>query len=323
MRLTRRPPQRFGVALPPSVCFATGVRRHLGLQTLSREHHHALVMARLLRTSVGNVTADVAQSLQAMWRTEVLPHFRVEERELLPLCHGHAGGVAEHADTVRADHKQLRALFDAAAADGFQNAVALGQKLEEHVRFEEQHWFPALEAALDEATLASLVWRLHPEPEVPATGFVQDANEPGAWVAQLACGHRQHVRHKPPFQNAAWVMTEDGRQQKLGAPFKCVLCQMPRLPPNATVYKETAVFDEHSVPQGLLSSHTLRADTWGKIVVLEGLVDYAIEGEAPIAFVLREGVDGVIAPEQPHHVKPHGGARFKVCFLRLPLTKTA
>lgn len=275
------------------------------------------MLARQLRMISGNVTAELTESLQTKWRTQVLPHFRVEERELLPLCHGHEGAVAEHAATVRSDHARLRGLFDEAKSGGFQNAAAVGQMLEEHVRFEEQSWFPALEATLDEATLASLVWRLDPEPQVPAIGFAQDdPAEPGVWVAQLACGHKQHVRHKPPFQSAPWVMTEQGRKEKFGTRFTCVLCQMPRLPPNAVVYKETAIFDEHSVPNALLASHTLRSNTWGRIVVLDGRVDYAIEGEAPLAFVLRAGVDGGIAPEQPHHVKPQAGARFKACFLR-------
>ncbi|MCB1185380.1 DUF3565 domain-containing protein, partial [bacterium] len=29
------------------------------------------------------------------------------------------------------------------------------------------------------------------------TGFIQD--EAGDWIALLACGHRRHVRHRPPL----------------------------------------------------------------------------------------------------------------------------
>ena len=35
-------------------------------------------------------------------------------------------------------------------------------------------------------------------------GFHQD--EDGHWVAELSCGHTQHLRHQPPWQNRAWVM---------------------------------------------------------------------------------------------------------------------
>ena len=34
--------------------------------------------------------------------------------------------------------------------------------------------------------------------ERPITGYHQD--ELGDWVAELDCGHNQHVRHRPPFQ---------------------------------------------------------------------------------------------------------------------------
>ena len=53
-------------------------------------------------------------------------------------------------------------------------------------------------------------------------GFDQD--ELGDWRAMLACGHRQHVRHDPPFVNRPWVLTEDGRRRFLGAPLECVKC---------------------------------------------------------------------------------------------------
>ena len=43
------------------------------------------------------------------------------------------------------------------------------------------------------------------------------------WVAQLACGHNQHVRHTPPWQNRPWVLTKDGRDEKLGMMLECKL----------------------------------------------------------------------------------------------------
>jgi len=53
-------------------------------------------------------------------------------------------------------------------------------------------------------------------------GFHQD--EIQHWVADLACGHTQHVRHDPPWQERPWVMTEQGRQQKMGYELNCVDC---------------------------------------------------------------------------------------------------
>mgnify|MGYP003465349214 FL=1 len=44
------------------------------------------------------------------------------------------------------------------------------------------------------------------------------------YIAELVCGHNQHVRHTPPWQNRVWVLTEDGRNEKLGVMLECKLC---------------------------------------------------------------------------------------------------
>ena len=44
------------------------------------------------------------------------------------------------------------------------------------------------------------------------------------WVADLACGHTQHVRHDPPWQNRPWVVTAQGRSEKMGFELNCVEC---------------------------------------------------------------------------------------------------
>ena len=54
------------------------------------------------------------------------------------------------------------------------------------------------------------------------TGFHQDDQD--HWVAELACGHNQHVRHDPPWQLLPWVLTEEGRRKRLGEVLNCVLC---------------------------------------------------------------------------------------------------
>ena len=142
-------------------------------------------------------------------------------------------------------------------------------------------------------------------------GFHQD--EEGAWVAELACGHGQHVRHAPPFQNRPWVNDPAARAQKLGTELECLLCNMATLPAGLTAYKQTPTFSEGDVPAALLQDHRTKADVWAEIVVEEGRLEYTCTRGV---FVLRPGVNGVVEPEQPHHVRPLGQVRFFVRFLR-------
>ena len=44
------------------------------------------------------------------------------------------------------------------------------------------------------------------------------------WVAELACGHGQHVRHQPPWMNRPWVLDEAGRAAMLGHLLDCKKC---------------------------------------------------------------------------------------------------
>lgn len=44
------------------------------------------------------------------------------------------------------------------------------------------------------------------------------------WVADLECGHAQHVRHDPPWQVRPWVTTPEGRARFLGVTLHCIKC---------------------------------------------------------------------------------------------------
>ena len=57
-------------------------------------------------------------------------------------------------------------------------------------------------------------------------GFYQDDEK--NWVAELSCGHQQHVRHKPPFIERPWTLTETGRASKLGQAVRCAECSLQR-----------------------------------------------------------------------------------------------
>ena len=54
------------------------------------------------------------------------------------------------------------------------------------------------------------------------TGYHQDEEQ--HWVAQLSCGHNQHVRHNPPLVTREWVSTEEGRKSMIGFELDCKKC---------------------------------------------------------------------------------------------------
>ncbi len=61
-----------------------------------------------------------------------------------------------------------------------------------------------------------------PAPRRRIVGFHLD--DEGQWVAQLECGHHQHVRHNPPWISRPWVVTPEGREAALHETLACKKC---------------------------------------------------------------------------------------------------
>jgi tellurite methyltransferase len=149
--------------------------------------------------------------------------------------------------------------------------------------------------------------------ETTITGFHHDAERD--WVAELACGHGQHMRHRPPWILREWVVTEDGRAGKVGESLDCPLCDRIAMPAAASEYKRTATFTELTLPAALRADHRTKAGTWAHIVVENGELDYHVRGRVQR---LAPGRLGLVEPEVPHHVTPVGPVRVHVEFYRLP-----
>jgi hemerythrin superfamily protein len=114
------------------------MKRHPQLQPLSREHHHALVLAR--RATRGDLTAhDVRRAFDEA----LAAHFATEEEWLLPALR--ALGADDLADRTQREHDAIR------AAIAEEEVMTFGRLLADHVRFEERELFPSWEALLDAA----------------------------------------------------------------------------------------------------------------------------------------------------------------------------
>lgn len=143
------------------------------------------------------------------------------------------------------------------------------------------------------------------------------ADPAGDWIARLDCGHRRHVRHRPPLADYPWVDDPAGRAARIGAEIECERCGRGELPDRAAAYRTTAVFDEATLPAGLRREHTTGKGVWGRVEVLAGGLRFVMPALA-IDRVIAAGEHAIIPPEVPHHVEPLGPLRMQVVFLRVP-----
>ncbi len=144
-------------------------------------------------------------------------------------------------------------------------------------------------------------------------GYLQDAAED--WVAYLDCGHRQHVRHQPPFRERPWVTTLDGRAAHLGQSLDCAVCERFEWPTDFAAYKRTPEFTAATIPAGLRKDHSTKKGVWAKIVVLEGTLRYVVD-PLNATFTLEPSTPGIVIPEVLHYIGPLGEVRFYVEFYR-------
>lgn len=146
------------------------------------------------------------------------------------------------------------------------------------------------------------------------TGYHLDAEND--WVAELDCGHGQHVRHKPPFFNRPWVMSEAGRDAKLGFRLNCVRCDRLELPEAVVCYRTTPRYTDATLPAGLRRAHHTKTGTWGRIIVHRGAIGYRIDPPLERFFELGPATPGIIPPGVMHALEPSGPVALQIEFYR-------
>lgn len=127
------------------------MKRDPRLQHLSREHHHALTLAKACqRAAAGGdarVLHDTCRRVLHEMESELEPHFVCEEQTWLPLlAYPEAQPLIQR---TLSDHRALRALREAVRVPQASALAAFGERLVQHVHFEERELFPALERRLD------------------------------------------------------------------------------------------------------------------------------------------------------------------------------
>lgn len=141
----------------------------------------------------------------------------------------------------------------------------------------------------------------------PITGFGVD--ELGDWFAVLGCGHRQHVRHQPPFINRPWVTTKAGRTSRLGHELDCVRCDRLELPDHVQAAQTTAAFTQQNIDRALARARVLGVQSWLRIVIVQGALRY----RAPLLAVdsrLDANTVGIVPPAVACNLVPLGHVLF-------------
>ena len=89
------------------------------------------------------------------------------------------------------------------------------------------------------------------------------------------------------------------------------------IPDGWAVVRTTPVFNETTVPAGLLRAHQIAEGVWGRLVVRSGSLEFAFEDQAETTTV-GAGDDVAIPPQRPHHVIVGPTVSFVVEFYRSP-----
>lgn len=135
------------------------MKRHLALQPFSRDHHGALILARLLQAEApaykGLPDEVAGKTLYArkFYEEHLVTHFR-EEEAAFALAKGNNAELDQLLSEALEEHVTLHSQF--IALNDNETATSLdkiGKFLEKHIRKEERQLFPMMETCCDAATL--------------------------------------------------------------------------------------------------------------------------------------------------------------------------
>jgi tellurite resistance-related uncharacterized protein len=88
------------------------------------------------------------------------------------------------------------------------------------------------------------------------------------------------------------------------------------LPTGVSLTRTTPVFDQDSVPAGLMAAHRIAAGVWGRLIVHAGTLRFVFEDATDRPHEIGTGGALVIPPDRPHHIEIDGPVRFAVEFYR-------
>lgn len=139
------------------------MKRHPALTPLSREHHGALILARLLQNNAPaykGLPADTegkANYAFKFYQENLIKHFEDEEKAL-KLVKGVNSVLDLLVEAIFSEHQELHLLFQSITnhADKAAHLDELGKKLETHVRKEERELFPLIQETCSDVLMTAI-----------------------------------------------------------------------------------------------------------------------------------------------------------------------
>lgn len=121
-------------------------------------------------------------------------------------------------------------------------------------------------------------------------------------IVDLDCGHRRHVRDRPPLERYPWVRDAEARAARIGQSIECGRCDARERPSAAQRYREGVPWTNATLPAGLRKAHALKAGVWGELVVLAGGARLRFDPPIAASLRLRAGDVASIPPEVSHEL---------------------
>ena len=140
------------------------MKRHDSLAPLSREHHAALILARLLQKGapvfkgLPSDAAGKAVYASRFYQNKLLPHFTAEENVVLLHIKGASLQLDRLAEDIIREHKVIKLLFEMIPGEDHleEHLDSVGVALEKHIRKEERELFPLIQSTCNETILDAI-----------------------------------------------------------------------------------------------------------------------------------------------------------------------
>ena len=142
------------------------MKRAPELRGLSEDHQHGLVLARKARKArkaaageEGFAASDVWAEVEAKFKTELEPHFQIEESLIGTILETH--GESQLSRRLLDEHKALREFLIPGPSRARADLGRFGELLEAHIRFEERELFEVAQNTLNRDELSEVAKACH------------------------------------------------------------------------------------------------------------------------------------------------------------------